>query len=76
MLLILYDNKLIVQALFKAVVFMTATPDYINFKNIDLLIKISLVEPITKPGTVVKYSTDSKGVMINVISNQHVPGKY
>ena len=58
----------------KAEIYMTATPDYINFKNIDLLIKISMDNPSTKSGTVVKYNNDSKSILCNVITNQHIPG--
>jgi hypothetical protein len=58
----------------KAVIYMTATPDYINFKNIDFLIKISPENPSAKSGTVVKYYNDSKSILCNVITNLHIPG--
>ena len=64
----------ILSDLCKAVIYMTATPDYINFKKIDLLIRFSPIKPKTKLATVVKYSKDCKNVMINIITNQHISG--
>ena len=58
----------------KAVVYMTATPEYINYRDVDLVIKIKPVSPKTNHGTVVKYSQDIKSVLSNVIVRQHLPG--
>ena len=58
----------------KAVIYLTATPDYLNFRHVDLLIRISQNAETAKPGTVVKYQKDSKSALINAIINRHVPG--
>ena len=51
---------------------MTATPDYINFKDIDLLIKISPSNSVKKTGTIVKYLNKSTKKIIDVISSQYI----
>jgi len=55
----------------KAVVYMTATPDYINYGNVDLLIKVEHLIENRKNGTVVKYGKDVKSVLSNVLVKQH-----
>jgi len=55
-------------------IFVTATPEYLNFKNVDLLIKIELKDPVTKNATVVKYEKKSMVKLTNFIIEKHSPG--
>ncbi len=58
----------------KAIVYITATPEYINFNDIDLTIKIKHEKAQIKYANVVKYNKIAKVVVSNVLINQHIPG--
>lgn len=58
----------------KAVVYMTATPDYINFKDVDLVIKIAPTTPKINTATVVHYKKKLLKVISNLIMSQHQDG--
>ena len=57
----------------KAVIYMTATPDYINFKHVNLIIKLEPIISKIKYATVVKYNKDVNIVLTNIIFKQHTP---
>ncbi len=59
----------------KAVVYMTATPDYINYHDVDLMIKIKTEIKRSTVANVVKYHSKSKEVLSNIVLNQHVDNK-
>ena len=55
----------------KAIVYMTATPEDLNYQEIDLIIKIKLKDPQKKSATVVKYYNGGKNDLINILLNKH-----
>ena len=59
----------------KAVIYMTATPEYVNYYDVDLMIKIELENPPLKDAYVCKYGKDVKNVAADVAINQHIPGQ-
>jgi hypothetical protein len=59
----------------KAIVYMTATPDYINYKDIDLMIKIESETAKTNIAKIVHYKSKFFNSFPSIIINQHQPGK-
>ena len=58
----------------KAIVYMTATPEDLNYKEIDLIIKIKLKTQQKKPAAVVKYNNGGKNAVSNILLNNHKNG--
>ncbi len=59
----------------KAVVYMTATPEFINDTDIDLTIKIEQENPPLINVSVCKYENDATSKVVDALINQHKPGK-
>ena len=57
----------------KTVIYMTATPDYINYKYVNLMIKLEPNVTKIKSAIIVKYNEDSNSVLPNIIFKQHTP---
>jgi hypothetical protein len=59
----------------KAVVYITATPEYLNTKDIDLFIRIELENPPLKKASVCKYQKGVKDFVANAVISNHTVGK-
>jgi len=58
----------------KAIVYMTATPEDLNYQEIDMIIKIKLKTPQKKSAVVVKYDNGGKNDLSNILLNKHQDG--
>ena len=58
----------------KAVIYMTATPEYINQKDLDLVIKIDQENLPLKKAHVFKYKSQAVNKVADAVVSQHIPG--
>lgn len=59
----------------KSVVYMTATPEYLNHNDVDMVIKIEQENRPLKQAHVCKYKKGSTKRVVNALLSQHIPGE-
>lgn len=59
----------------KAVIYITATPEYINTKDVDLFIRIELENQPLKQACVCKYEQNAKNFIADAVISNHMAGK-